>query len=279
MVQHKKLYLLLLPCVVFLTVFFLVPLLVLVSGSIYEPGKGFVGQGYYDFFAQKLSRDAYLRSLSMGGLVTLISMVFSYPAAMAIIRIRSKSLKSFVMTLVVLPLMTNPVARTFAWLVVLGRNGLINNTLLSLGLIKQPERLLYTNGAVFVGLLQLFMPFMILSLISALENVSDDYSMAARSLGASGLKSFWYVELPLTIEGLVIGGTLVFTGAITAYVTPAILGGSRILMLSTLLYQRASVTLDWEMATTIAMVMFLTTLGLNYALKSLGKVGRSRSRA
>ncbi|HDG62610.1 MAG TPA: ABC transporter permease subunit, partial [Thermotoga sp.] len=97
---------------------------------------------------------------------------------------------------------------------------------------------------------------------------------AARSLGASGFQTFVRVTFPLSVEGLITGGTLVFTGSITAYVTPAILGGSRVLMLSTLLYQKAAVVLDWDMATTIAVMMFLTTLLINTGFRLIGKVGR-----
>jgi len=276
MIQDKKILYILFPCVIFLLVFFLLPLFVLVFNSIYQPEQGFNFESYLKFFQLRSSNRAYFRSLYIGVFVTLFAIILSYPAAIAIISIKKKSLRTLVMTLVVLPLMTNPVARTFAWLIILGKNGLINNTFISLGLIEKPVKLLYTEGAIFVGLLQLFMPLMILSLISSLENVREDYELAAKSLGANSIVTFFRIKFPLTVEGMIIGGTLVFTGCITAYVTPSLLGGSRVLTLSTLLYQKAYVTLDWTMATTIAMIMFLTTYVINLVLKRVGRLGTNR---
>jgi len=273
-VHGKKYVLLLLPTLVFLGVFFLVPLLMVVIDSICGSGGEGILFNYFVFFKDHVSRTAYLRSIRIGLWVTGLSAIISYPTALAIASINNKTLKTVFMTLMVLPLMTNPVARTFAWLAVLGRYGLLNNLLLSAKIIEEPVRMLYTEGAVLIGLLQLFMPMMILSISSALENIPEDLSLAARSLGASGFQTFVRVTFPLSVEGLITGGTLVFTGSITAYVTPAILGGSRVLMLSTLLYQKAAVVLDWDMATTIAVMMFLTTLLINTGLRSIGKVGR-----
>jgi len=273
-VHGKKYVLLLLPTLVFLGVFFLVPLLMVVIDSIRGSEREGILFNYFVFFKDHVSRTAYLRSIRIGLWVTGLSVIISYPTALAIASINNKTLKTVFMTLMVLPLMTNPVARTFAWLAVLGRYGLLNNLLLSARIIKEPVRMLYTEGAVLIGLLQLFMPMMILSISSALENIPEDLSLAARSLGASGFQTFVRVTFPLSVEGLITGGTLVFTGSITAYVTPAILGGSRVLMLSTLLYQKAAVVLDWDMATTIAVMMFLTTLLINTGLRSIGKVGR-----
>jgi len=273
-VYRKKYVLLLLPTLVFLGVFFLVPLLIVAIDSICGSGGEGILFNYFVFFKDHVSRTAYLRSIRIGLWVTGFSVIISYPTALAIASINNKTLKTVFMTLMVLPLMTNPVARTFAWLAVLGRYGLLNNLLLSAKIIEEPVRMLYTEGAVLIGLLQLFMPMMILSISSALENIPEDLSLAARSLGASGFQTFMRVTFPLSVEGLIIGGTLVFTGSITAYVTPAILGGSRVLMLSTLLYQKAAVVLDWDMATTIAVMMFLTTLLINTGLRSISKVGK-----
>lgn len=273
-----KKYFLLLPCLAFLIIFFLLPLLSIFAESVYQPKKGCVVQKYLDFFKQRLSRTVYFRSLLMGLSVTLVALLIAYPAAMAVVSVKSDSLKSLLMTLLVFPLMTNPVARTFSWHAVLGREGLINNLMLTLRIIDSPVRLLYTRGAVFIGLLQLFLPLMVISLTSALENLPKDVPIAARSLGANAFNLFTKIYLPLTSEGIVTGCTLVFTGCITAYVTPAVLGGSRVLMLSTLLYQKASVTLDWTMATVIAVIMFLSTIAINTLSRSISTIGVRRWR-
>jgi len=268
-----KRYSLLLPALIFLFIFFIIPLMTVLVESIYQPAKGWLFVNYLKFFTQRISRVAYTRSLLMGLLVVAVSALIGYPTAMAIVSVKNDSLKSLLLTLVVFPQMTNSVARTFSWLAVLGREGMVNNLLISLRVIDTPIRLLYTPGAVFLGLLQLFLPLMIISLTSSLENLPKDVPLAAKSLGATGFRLFTKIYLPLTSEGIVSGCTLVFTGCITAYVTPAVLGGSRVLMLSTLLFQKASVTLDWNMATVIAVVMFLTTLAVNYSSKLLSKAG------
>ncbi|ABV33897.1 MULTISPECIES: ABC transporter permease [Pseudothermotoga] len=269
-------YFLILPAILFLIIFFVLPLTFVITQSIYQPDKGWSVDSYSKFFTQKVSRNAYTRSLTIGLLVTAVSLLTGYPAAMAISNIKNDSLKGLLMTLIVFPLMTNSVARTFSWLAVLGREGLVNNLLAALGILDNPVRLLYTPGAVFFGLLQLFLPLMIISLVSALENLPKEVPLAAKSLGANGYNLFFRIYLPLTSEGIVSGCTLVFTGCITAYVTPAVLGGSRVLMLSTLLYQKASVTLDWNMATVIAVIMFLTTLLINYISRKLSNLGVSK---
>lgn len=271
-----KKYIILLPTLLFLLVFFLLPIFLITAESVYQPQKGWVVNKYVQFFTQRVSRVAYTRSLTISLLVTVVSLAIGYPSALAIVNIANDSLKSLLMTLVVFPLMTNSVARTFSWLAVLGREGLINNLLISLKLIDSPKRLLYTPGAVFFGLLQLFLPLMVISLVSALENLPKEVPLAAKSLGANAFNLFTKIYIPLTVEGIVAGSTLVFTGCITAYVTPAVLGGSRVLMLSTLLYQKTSVTLDWSMATVIAVVMFLTTLAVNYLSRKISSLGVSK---
>ncbi|MEM6427736.1 MAG: ABC transporter permease [Deinococcota bacterium] len=247
---------LILPATIVLVLAFVLPLSLLFVSSFFAEG-GFTFAAYADFASSSASQRAYLRTVRIASIVTLGTIVLGYPAAYAISRVTMRW-RVLLIALIILPLMTNPVARTFSWLVILGRTGLINNLLTTIGL--DSVRLLYTEGAMIVGLLHLFMPLMMLPLVSAFENIPNDVVPAAQSLGASQAQIFVRVLMPLTVEGLTIGATLVFTGCVTAYVTPAILGGSRRLMLSTLLHQRASTMLDWSGATVVAVVMFLTTL-------------------
>ena len=125
----------------------------------------------------------------------------------------------------------------------------------------------------FIGLLQLFLPLMIIPLVSAMENMPRDAVSAARVLGANWLQVFWKVILPLTREGLVVGGTLVFTGALTAYITPAVLGGAKVLMLETLLYQRVTVANDFVSASVIAMILIVMCFSANLVLKRVATRG------
>ena len=166
-------------------------------------------------------------------IVVVIAVFTAYPTAYLMMKIKS-SHKAILMSLVILPLMTSPVARTYAWIVILGRYGIVNQTLSLFGLTREPVRMLYTEGAIVVGLLQLFLPIMVLNLVSALENVPSEVEEAALSLGSSKIGTFFRVIVPLSFDGLIMGVTLVFTGCITAYVTPAILGGAKVLHLATL---------------------------------------------
>lgn len=257
--QTRSLALLIGPALLFITALFLLPLGTVLVNTFRDDVGAFTLQGYRDFVQDPVVQKVYLRTLRLAAIVTVISALVGYPVAYAIARMRPSS-RSIAMSLIILPLMTNPVARTYSWLVILGRLGLVNNVVDALNLSERPLRLLYTETAIILGLLHLFLPLMILSLISAMENISVEVEEAAQSLGANRLTVFRKIIVPLSADGLILGGTLVFTGCITAYVTPALLGGTRVLMLATLLYQRAMVLIDWNSATIIAVAMVLTTL-------------------
>lgn len=269
----KWLWPLAVPAIGFLMLVFVLPIALLIGSSFYGDG-GFTLASYWQFANDPVAHRAFWRTVRIALFVTSIAIVFCYPAAYAISRLTSRWRVVFI-AVMILPLMTNPVARTFSWLVILGQEGLVNTSLRAVG--SQSVRILYTEPAVVLGLLHLFIPLMMLPLISAFENVPKDIVLAARSLGASEFDVFRKVLVPLTAAGLGVGVALVFTGCVTAYVTPAILGGSRNLMLSTLLYQKASVTLDWAGATVVAVVMFVTTLLAIFFIRRVVKVAASGS--
>ena len=270
--NRKEALALALPAALFAATVFLVPVVLLLSEGFRAPGHWSIS-AYIDFFSSPLNRAVFLRTLKLGFLVTAVAAVLGYAAAYAIVTLPA-SAKGRMIGLVVLPLMISPVARTYAWIVILGRTGIVNQALSFVGLTDEPLRILFTETAVFIGLLQLFLPLMIISLISALENLPRDVVPAARVLGANWFQVFWKVILPLTREGLVIGGTLVFTGAMTAYITPAILGGSKVLMLETLLYQRVTVASDFASASVIALILISMSFAANILLRRIASVRR-----
>jgi len=264
--QTRTLLLLVLPGLLFIFIFFAIPLIFVLGESVVGDGGGLSFAGYTHFFTDHNAMRIYWRTLRLGMIVTLIAIFLGYPASYLLSRMPSGR-RTFFMSLVILPLMTNPIARTYAWLIILGRFGLISKIMLGLGFVEEPPRMIFTEGAIIVGLVQLFLPLMVLSLVSALENIPEEVVEAAQSLGAGGFTTFLRVIMPLSADGLVLGGTLVFTGAITAYVTPAILGGTRVLVLATLLQQRAMVAMDWTGATVVAVVMLVTALIVNMGLR------------
>ena len=263
-----------LPAAIFAGLVFLVPVILLLSEG-FRVADSWTLSAYVDFFSQPLNRAVFLRTLKLGALVTVCAAVIGYAAAFAIVSLPPGA-KGRMIGLVVLPLMISPVARTYAWIVILGRTGIVNQALTAVGLTDAPVRILFTETAVFIGLLQLFLPLMIISLISALENLPKDAIPAARVLGANWFQVFWKVVLPLTREGVVIGGTLVFTGSMTAYITPAILGGSKVLMLETLMYQQVTVANNFVSASVIAFILIVMSFAANLLLKRLATARNKR---
>ncbi|MBK5569287.1 ABC transporter permease [Ensifer sp. SSB1] len=263
-----------LPAAVFAAIVFLAPVVILLAEG-FRSADSWSLSAYTTFFSDPLNRTVFLRTFRLGLMVTAVSAVIGYAAAFAIVNLTPRN-KGQMIGLVVLPLMISSVARTYAWIVILGRTGIVNQALQLVGLSDEPIRFLFTETAVFIGLLQLFLPLMILSLISALENMPKDAIPAARVLGANWIQVFFKVILPLTKEGLVIGGTLVFTGSLTAYITPAILGGSKVLMLETLLYQRVTVANDFVAASVIAFILIVMSFAANLLLKRLATARNKR---
>lgn len=263
-----------LPAAIFAGLVFLVPVILLLSEG-FRSADSWSLSAYADFFSQPLNRTVFLRTLKLGALVTVAAAVIGYATAFAIVSLPPGA-KGRMIGLVVLPLMISPVARTYAWIVILGRTGIVNQALMAVGLSDEPIRILFSETAVFIGLLQLFLPLMVISLISALENLPKDVVPAARVLGANWLQVFWKVILPLTREGLVVGGTLVFTGSMTAYITPAILGGSKVLMLETLLYQQVTVANNFVSASVIAFILIVMSFAANILLKRIATARNKR---
>ncbi|MBD8651785.1 ABC transporter permease [Rhizobium sp. CFBP 13726] len=267
-----------LPAAIFAAAVFLVPVLILLSDGFRSLDGGWTLAAYGEFFSSPLNQAVFLRTLKLGALVTVVSAVIGYAAAFSIVSL-SPAAKGRMTGLVVLPLMISPVARTYAWIVILGRTGIVNQALQALGLSEAPLRILFSETAIFIGLLQLFLPLMIISLISALENMPKDAVPAARVLGANWFQVFWKVILPLTKEGLVIGGTLVFTGCLTAYITPAILGGSKVLMLETLMYQQVAVSNNFVAASVIACILIVMSFAANLLLKRVATARNTQRKA
>ena len=162
----------------------------------------------------------------------------------------------------IFPMMTNSVIRGFAWINILGSNGIINKFLLALGLADKPMKLLYTDFAIIIGSIYLFLPLMIVTVTGVMENIDDDMMEAAQSLGAARMEAFMKVIFPMSLPGIIVGGILVFTGTLTAYTTPQLLGGNSNMVMATLIYQRAMSVSDWTGASVIAFIMIVVTLAV-----------------
>ena len=268
-------YTLLFPGIVLLCFFLVLPLLSSLIPTVF-PESSFSLQLYIDFFKDSYFMAVLGHTLSISFIVTIFCAVFGLPAAYVISGV-SKKWRGILIALTLFPLLTNSVIRSFAWITILGKNGVINNLLMMFGVINEPMSLLYTDFSIIIGSVYLFLPTMIMTLVGVLENIDDDLLEAAATLGLSPLKGFFKIILPLSLPGMIVGSILVFTGTLTAYTTPQLLGGNKKMMLATLLYQRATTLGDWTSASVIALIMIVITFavmkGLNVLAKSMDKRG------
>ena len=183
-----------------------------------------------------------------------------------------------VLALVGLSFWISILVRTYAWIVVLGNNGIINRLLLGAGAIQEPLPLIYNERGVLVGTVNLLLPLVVLPLYAAMSGVDRRLPQAARSLGASELRIFWQVFFPLTVPALAAGSMLVFILTLGFFVTPAVLGGNRVPMISTVLDNLINVTSDWQLAAALSSVLLLVTLVLYVAYKMLSNAASSQQR-
>lgn len=267
--KKNSFYLLLLPGVIFLSIFAIAPLVMLISGSFLGE-SGFTLSKYFDFFKDEYYITILLRTLKLALISTVISVILGFPTSYYISK-ANVSKRGLYIALAVFPLLTSPVIRSFSWMVILGKRGIVNSFLMNIGIIKEPLSLLYNEFSIIVGFVYLFMPLMILSLVGVLENIDQELVMAAESLGASKLKAFMKVIFPLSVPGLIVGSVLVFTGSLTAYTTPQLLGGTDSRVLATVIYQNAMTLFDWETAAVIASVMIIVTILVSTIINGLAK--------
>lgn len=199
---------------------------------------------------------SYLRSIKIALVSTALCLLLGFPMAYAIAR-TPQPWRNLLLLLVVLPFWTSFLLRIYALMVVLGQHGLINHLLLSLGWIDKPLAMLYSNGAVYLGIVYSYLPFMILPLYASLEKLDPDIHEVAADLGAKPLRVFYDVTLPLAMPGIIAGSLLVFIPALGEYVIPELLGGLDTLMIGRTLYEEFFVNRDWPLACAVAIILLL----------------------
>ena len=275
--KKQSTILLIAPITILLVVVLILPLLAVLLPTVFEGGEVTLSR-YIAFFQDPYYIKIFVRTLRIALVCTMVCMILGIPTAYFISRV-SKKWRGILMSVALFPMLTNSVIRAFAWINILGKNGIVNQILSTLHLVDQPLSMLYTEFSVLVGTIYLFLPLMIITLVGVMENIDNDMMEAAESLGASRLLSFFKVILPMSIPGIITGAVLVFTGAMTAYTTPQLLGGPKNMLLSTLIYQRAMTLNDWTGASVVALVMIVTTLivmkGLNAIAGRLDKRGEN----
>lgn len=209
-------------------------------------------------FVRALGDEFYLgilwRTVRLSLLITIVCAVIGFPLAYIISR-AGPTLGLVLVIIVVLPLMTSVVVRTFGWMVLLGRSGLLTSTLYNLGLVNRSFSLMHTETAIVLGMVQVLLPFMVLSILGVLARLDGRLEEAARTMGASFADTLRTVVLPLALPGIVAGSLLCFTLAASSFVTPNLLGGSRIQVLASSIYTSVTQTLDWPFAAAQAVIL------------------------
>lgn len=252
------------PAAVVVIVLLVVPstALFLLSFVRFEPLRGivytFTLENYLAIARSSLYLQVTLHTLRMAGLVTLACLVLGYPIAYFMARSKSR-LAALCAALVVAPLFVSVVIRGFGWMVLLAREGVVNQALVAVGVFAERQQFLYTDPAVLIGLVHILSPFMILPIASVLRGVEPALEEAALNLGATRWGVFRFVVLPLSVPGIMAGAILVYSHAIAAFVLPAMLGSIQTKLMATMLYQQVLVAGNLPFGAALATVLVATT--------------------
>ena len=265
------------PYALFLLVLLVVPFANIAMYSLhpYSPTKVFLPELTFANYRKIL--DLYYvrlfgRTLRLGLITTAVCIVLGYPLAYCLARARARW-QAIGLFLLIMPLMVSAVIRVFGWIVILGRKGLVNQALLVLGL--EPVRLLYSESAVVIGLVNIFVPFMVLPIMASIESIPRSLEESAQNLGADWYRMFQRVILPLSLPGLISGCLLVYSLSISAFVTPALMGNPRERMAGQQIYDEVLVSFNWPGASSLSLTLVLVTAALIFgALFATRHAGR-----
>ncbi len=254
------------PAVGYLVVFLAIPLVLLFAFGLVDIRGGRVVPGswtlqhYAGILGDPFYYRIFLRTFSMGVEATVLCLIFGYPVAYLFSRVGPTG-KQLLLVLILAPLLTNAVVRTFGWMIILGgQKGLVNNLLLRAGLIDEPLKILYTMKGVLIGLTQIQLPFMILPIISALEGQDRTLREASMGLGATWAQTFFHVIIPLSLPGILTGSALVFVISYTNFAVPALLGGGSFAVIPTFIFEQISALLEWSRGAVLSALLLMTAM-------------------
>ena len=247
------------PALVLILLFFVVPVLSLLARSVLEPEPGL--QNYAELLGTSTYLRIFLNTFLVSGVVTALSVVIGYPVAWAL-AVLPERWSRIVFAIIILSMWTNLLARTYAWMVLLQRTGVINKVLMGIGLTHQPLALVNNLVGVTIGMTYIMLPFIILPLVGVLRSIDPQVLRAAALCGANRLQCFTRVLLPLSLPGIAVGALMVFVMALGYYVTPALLGGTANMMLAEMVAQFVQSLVNWGMGGAAAFVLLVVTLFL-----------------
>ena len=269
---------LVLPLAAVFVVCFIAPLCVLImlSLSADQTIRPATLAHYVKFFSDPFNLGILADTLLLGVKATLVCLLFGFPIAWICAR-SSPRWQSVILFLVILPILTSVVVRTFSWIVILGRQGVINQIAMGLGLTGEPMRLLFTEFGVIMVLAQVQMPLMVLPILTVLSKIEPNLEDASRALGAGEWRTLARVTLPLAMPGVIAGCTLTYAACVTAFVTQSLIGGARLIYMPLHIYQQAVGANNWPFAAAISVIFMVAVMGVVVGLDRLG--ARSRIHA
>lgn len=250
-----------LPAIAFCLFFFVLPLIANGVGSFFLTGKGFSITLYRKLLTDPYYLDILFQTIKVSLIVTVLSVIFGYPIAYFLVR-KANRTRALLVFLLLAPLLTSVIMRTFGWQVFFARNGLMNDLLMSLGLATRRVDLLRNPVSVYVGLVHILVPYMTLSISSVLQAVDRRYEESAEILGANAWRVFWKIVWPLSLDGVATGCVLVFMLANGSFLTMLLLGGGSVVTLPLLIYQQFTVTQDLSFASAMANVLMVIALAV-----------------
>lgn len=260
-IKGKWAVLLLGPPVGFLIAFFVMPFLTVVLASLRDKAGTWTLANYVKAVSDFYYWDTLLLTFKLSLWVTLVALAVGYPLAYYITKVMtSRSLRRLFYIVVITPLFTSNIVRSFGWMVLLGRRGMVNDALAALGIIDHPLPLMFSETGVVIGLSYIMTPFMVLSIASVLQNIDLGLEEAAQDLGASRWVTFLKVTLPLSLPGIIAGSLIVFTLSVSAYVTPSIMSGGKKVVMSMLIFQQYGAIFDFGFGGTLAVGLLVTSL-------------------
>jgi putative spermidine/putrescine transport system permease protein len=254
--------------------FFLAPVTVVAIASLTDASGNLTFVNYARVLLDQYHWDVLWVTFRIGAITTIACVLIGYPLAWYLVRIVDwRPWRRVCAILLIVPLFTSNIVRSFGWMILLGRNGLVNDSLQTLGLIERPIRFIGSELGIVIGLVYILLPFIVLAVGNAVADVDPSLEQASADLGARPATTFWTVTFPLCLPGLMAGAVMVFMLAVSAYVTPALLSGGRITVFSMLIFQQYSAVFDFNYGGALSITMLVLTLIL---VAAAGRIGATK---
>ncbi len=245
----------------FMVAFFFVPFLVTVFASFQTAEEAWTLANYKKIVADSYYPGIFYTTFKLSLIATIVSFLVGYPIAYYIVNIvKSRRTRRLCYLLVIMPLFTSNIVRSFGWLILLGRQGLVNQALVALGIADRPVAILFTETAIVIGLAYILVPFMVLTISSVLQTIDRSLVEASLDLGSSRIATFFHVTLPLSLPGVIAGSLIVFTLAVSAYVVPAIMSGGRVVVMAMPIFDNYATLFDFNFGAALAIGLLVITL-------------------